>query len=325
MDEINQTQESKKKKQPVSLEQFIAFNNELSALSEAKIPIPLGLKNIGSNQPKALQQISQTISSHIESGKSLEEAIRLEKEQFPAMYYHVVEAGVRSGNISSVLESVSAFTWNFLKIRRSFAHALIYPITTVIIAYALFVLFLAFIVSTLEATYVSLGVVPGEFVQMLSTFSTYLVPWFWVPLLLLIFLLFILFRKQSNSYRLGQYSLFLSWIPGMKKIFSDYNCATFAEVLALLVDHKVPMHESLKLAAETTGDKKIIHSTIGLTNEIELGKPMHIINEKHQLSPYLWYLITQGHRESTFSDSLNNAAEMFRTRASDRSEDSAHG
>ena len=107
----------------------------------------------------------------------------------------------------------------------------------------------------------------------------------------------------------------------MKKIFSDYNCATFAEVLALLVDHKVPMHESLKLAAETTGDKKIIHSIIGMTNEIELGKPMHIMNEKHQISPYLWYLITHGYRESTFSDSLNNAAEMFRTRAIDRSED----
>ncbi len=306
--------------QNLNLEQFIAFNEELSAMAEAKIPIPLGLKNLGSNQPKALKQISLTIGNHIENGKTLPEAIKMEKDQFPPMYYNIVEAGLRSGNLSTALESVSAFSWDFLKIRKSLFQAMIYPVIVVILAYSLFILFLAFFVTIIESTYQSLGATRGLFINGLSMLSANVAFWFWIPLLVILIVFIGLFKKQVSGYGLGSFSFIFACVPGMKGIIKDYSYSTFTEVLSMLIAHKTPMAESLKLAAESTGNQNIIQSVSDLTAELELGKSLDDIPNDKRLPEYLWFLITQGYRESTFSDSLKRAANMYRTRALDRSE-----
>lgn len=306
--------------QKLTLEEFIAFNDELEAMTQAHIPLSLGLKNLGPNQSRGLKNISETIRRHVESGKSLEEAIRIEKESFPPMYSHLVVAGVKAGNLNSALESVSAFSWDFLKVRKSLNQALIYPIIVILIMYTFFILFMAFVVSIFQSTYFALGVESGIFLQTLSSMSENILAWCWIPPLLFVLLFILLFRKKITGFGMGTVSLIFSIIPGMKKILNDYSYSTFTDILSILVRHKTPLAEAIRLSADATGNRQIQQSAINLSAELEMGKALKNSSAKSYLPQHIWYLITQGYEETSFADSLKRASEMYRNRAITRAD-----
>ena len=52
-----------------------------------------------------------------------------------------------------------------------------------------------------------------------------------------------------------------SWLkafPWMRSILANYETANFCELLALLLEHHVTYPEALKLAAESTGNSRLV-------------------------------------------------------------------
>jgi len=63
----------------------------------------------------------------------------------------------------------------------------------------------------------------------------------------------------------------LAWFPFVGWISRHYRRANFAELLALMIEHEVPLPEGLRLAAESTGDARLQRSGWELAAAIERG------------------------------------------------------
>src|SRR5262245_18907603 len=100
----------------VSLEQFVALNDEIVALTRAGVPLELGLRELGADARGNLAALSSSLATRMNAGASLVEALEAAGPRLPAVYRAVVQAGTRAGRLSVALEAVSGFTRELIEL-----------------------------------------------------------------------------------------------------------------------------------------------------------------------------------------------------------------
>ena len=82
---------------------------------------------------------------------------------------------------------------------------------------------------------------------------------FWgvlVPLgLVLVFAVWWWRSNRSLVLQAGESRRVLGWLPGVRRMIATSQAAALAEILALLLEHDVPLGEAVVLAADTVGDR----------------------------------------------------------------------
>jgi general secretion pathway protein F len=130
----------------VSIDQFIALNDELAALVRAGFPLERGLRELGRDIPGALGDTVNVLATRLNHGETLPQALAAEQHRFPGVYRAVVQAGLKAGRLSAALEGLASFARSYADVRRSIGMALIYPLIVLMMAYGLLLFFLLRIV-----------------------------------------------------------------------------------------------------------------------------------------------------------------------------------
>jgi type II secretory pathway component PulF len=124
----------------LSLDQFIALNEEMAALTRAGVPLHRGLLDLGRDLPGGLGAMASKIGRRLEQGEPLEAIIADESHRFPPLYRAVMLAGIRSGNLAAALEGLAATARRAAEMRRMVAVAMLYPVFVLLTAIVLFAL-----------------------------------------------------------------------------------------------------------------------------------------------------------------------------------------
>lgn len=106
---------------PLGADDFKSFNQQLILLVKSGMAVEYGLRLLATDMRRGrLARTIATISRELESGLSLPQAIERHRAEFPADYARLLEAGLRSNNLSAVLINLEAH----LEITHKFADAL---------------------------------------------------------------------------------------------------------------------------------------------------------------------------------------------------------
>lgn len=305
--------------QQVSLEQLIALNDEMAALIRSGIPLESGLMTLGDEMPGRLGRMASFLGARISAGESLDQILASNEDRFPPLWRAVVRAGVRSGRLSSSLESMSTTGRRVAELRSAFWLALVYPIIIVLLAFGSFVLLTT-----------KLAPITLEAFEELTTSSDSLLSWlvdlgataqWWGPAIPA----FAVVIGLLCWYRMGRASLPQSTAgPGRGKASSslmfgslrDGRIAAFAEILALLVRQQVPLHEALELAGAASGDAHLASSSKRLAIQIERGETLVASEENLKaFPPLLGWLISVGGSPENLAQTLAEMAQQYRHRA----------
>ncbi|HEV3120285.1 MAG TPA: type II secretion system F family protein, partial [Isosphaeraceae bacterium] len=125
----------------MTLDEFIALNDEIAALVRVGIPLERGLLAVGKELSGKSGRLAQALAERLNRGETLQQALKAEGAAFPGIYRAVVEAGLRAGRLSVALEGLARFARSYAELRRAVALALFYPLFVGMLAYALFVVF----------------------------------------------------------------------------------------------------------------------------------------------------------------------------------------
>jgi general secretion pathway protein F len=301
----------------VPIEELVALNDEIAALVRAGIPLELGLKELSGSTDRAVDTITKALAERMQRGASLPEALRAEKSAIPDMYRTVVEAGLRAGRLPAALEAVSNFGRELLDLRQRIGLALLYPVIVMALAYGLFVVFLVDALERFRETYELFRIEPGPFLATAVDCAAWVRDWWWAPLVILA-AGFVWWMTTAGASLLdfSGPARPLRLLPGIGRIAAYFQFANFSELLALLVEHEVPLSEALLLSADATLDVAGRETARELALQVERGStPALPSRALASLPPFLAWVLGGAGRGQGLARLLRHAATIYRRRA----------
>lgn len=303
----------------VGLEDLIALNDEIAALSRAGLPLERGLLGFGGEAPGRLGRVASAIGARMEAGASLPEAIGAEGEALPATYRAVVEAGLRSGRLAGALEGLATYGRGFAELRRAVGQAFFYPLIVLTLGYGLFLGFVVALLPRLSAAFASFRLPVTAGMEWLAGLGEWV--WVWGPIVpVLVVALVIAWHGsgRSSALRVGRG---LGWVPWLRVVLSDWRASNFAGWLALLVEHGVPLAEALELAASASGEGELAESGRAIAEATRRGEGLEAaLRAGGSVPPLLGWLIVAGGNRGELATTLRHASETYRLRALRRAE-----
>ncbi len=299
----------------VTVDQLIALNDEIAALTRAGVPLERGLLHLGSDVPGRLGRIANRLGEKLNAGESLSEALASAGEGMPRLYLAVVEAGLRSGRLPVALEGLSAYARGIREAKRSIGMALWYPLIVLSLAYGLFLFLVWFIIPKFVFAFHDMGL-PVQIPLLWLDAVGRTVPYWWPigPGLLLV--LMMLWSGSRLGFGAGWFGWVLLRLPWMGPMVRGYEAASYADLLALLVEHGVPYPEALKLAGEASGDRSLARSSRDLAEAVERGvPPAEALRGRSAFPPILRWLLATVHGQAGLVTSLRQMAERYRGQA----------
>jgi len=303
----------------VSLDQFIALNDEIAALVRVGVPLEEGLVLIGEEMSGPSGKLAQWVAERLGRGEPLEQILAQQPEAFPPLYRSVVQAGLKSGRLAAALEAIATSARRLAQTRRMIAAGMIYPLLVFLVAWGLFV----FYTWKLADTFLRLAEdmeLPGRvFFETLDDWGQSAA--YWGPSVpVAVLLLAWLWWRSSGRASLadpGAAGVLLGWLPGMRPMLHNFQIATFTDVLALLVEHRVPLTEAVVLAADAAGGDGLKEASRQVAEAIRRGEPLdaRTPGAAAALPPLLVWLLSRGQTQDALPAALGRAAEMYHQRA----------
>ena len=301
----------------IGLDDLIALNEEIAALARSGMPMERGLLGVGGDLPGRLGAIASGLGRRMEGGASLVAAIDAEGDAIPPTYRAVVEAGVRSGRLAEALEGLAGFARAYVEMRRAIGLALLYPAIVALVGYGVFVLIVVALIPQIAESFASLRVPVGPWVGVIASFAGW--AWVWGPIVPALFLIGAVgwwSTGRASAFRPGRLGRGLRWVPGVASILDSWIAGQFADWLALLVEHEVPWPAAVRLAADATGEPRLIASASAMASASERGEPAsEAVRGARGLPPLLSWLMSRGGGEASLAASLRHAAATYRERA----------
>ncbi|HEV2969004.1 MAG TPA: type II secretion system F family protein [Pirellulales bacterium] len=308
---------------PITLDELIALNDEILALVRAGVPLEQGLADVGHDVRGSLGRISSMLSERMQRGESLPQALSASQEQFPPLYRAIVEAGIRSGRLAAALEEMSGSVRRLAALRRLVVLAMVYPLLVFFICYGLFLYFALKVAPTLLSAAPMPH--PPAIVRAISHVRDG-IEW-WGPILPTIVLtaaiLWFYRSRRALVLEAGGAARFFAWVPSFRRLLLESRTAGFADTLALLVDHQVPLTEAVVLSAKCSGDARLILAAKQLAADVAdgivagAGAPSGADRGANPIDipPLLRWLIATGGNQPALGKSLREAADTYRRRA----------
>lgn len=296
----------------LSLEQLADLNDEIIGLTRAGVPLEGGLARFAKETRGSAGDVAATLSARIAAGESLTDGLRSEGGRFPEMYATIVESGIRAGRLPVALEAVSDFAREFAELRRTVLQAMVYPLVTMMAAYALFVVFITQVVQHI-ATWRDLAGESSAFgFRTLQWMLDNLQLWVWIPPAALMLGTIAWMRSgRASSFGLRRTSVVIWCLPGMNRIVRCYRHSLFARLAALLIEHGVPFHHAVRLAATGCG-RSVERAALAFAAADERGDRSQVVaQDARGMRPLLRWMLKRQQPGGQLVSGLRMAAQNY--------------
>jgi len=230
------------------------FTRQFATMLEAKIPLTDALTALYYQTPNPiLKEAIFEISSDIESGLSLSQAIEKHGEIFFEFYIHLLQSAEVTGRVEEAMGFLADYLERELLVVAKVKNALIYPV---------FVVFLSIIVGAILVGIVFPQVAPifeeAEFELPLITrvflsIGTFINDWWFTIIIFFVILLIIIIdylRTEEGKAVLDQVLL---TTPPVNNLFRKLYVARFAQVASVLIKGGIPIAQAIEIGGHTIG------------------------------------------------------------------------
>jgi general secretion pathway protein F len=295
----------------------LELSAQLAGLARAGLPLAPSLAALAEELPRGrLRRSMQDLARGLGSGQLLGEALDGQEERVPSHLRGLVAAGVRSGRLGEMLGEFAEFTAIGVEVRRRLWLSLAYPFLTSLITLAVFAFVGIAVLPQFESMFRDFGIpLPGVTVLVLRLMHRTATIWPTLAttggVLVAGGLAARLFLPPAMTRSL------VARVPILGGVAWWTSLAEFCHLLGLLVEHRLPMPEALRLAGEGVQDSGLEATSRLMAEDVEDGKTLaESMALRRGFPPRLPRLIRWGENQGSLPDVLHMAAELFAARAS---------
>ncbi|MDG2220028.1 MAG: hypothetical protein P8L85_01520 [Rubripirellula sp.] len=268
------------------LQRAFAFNREIASLTATGLPMDIGLQR-GETLETKLDHINAHLATRVESGETLDEAIRNATE-LPTRYRASLWAWLHHSNPAIALDCLSSPAQTKSEFGRYVGKTLLYPLLLFCLAYLGLLLLCLYTGPILESLSISLFGLSESTLWLQRMRESILVWAILFPAIVVTLLIgWHLLRRQSHW----------KWIPGSKRYYEAFADANLAKQLAILIEDGQSPEEAFALLRFESATEDLQ----SLANE--------------ELPPLLRWAVSSDLESHSLAGVFNLAAESYRQTA----------
>jgi type IV pilus assembly protein PilC len=237
----------------------------------------VGLEILGTqSENRALKDILMGVKETVEGGSTFAEALKKYPKVFDELYVNLVAAGEVGGILDTILNRLAVYIEKNMKLRKKVKGAMVYPICIVIVAIAVMLILLYYVIPVFEKMFEDFGskqALPAM-TQSLIDFSRWMRDNWYIVLALAVGIptaVHFFKRWPKGRYMWDKAMLKL---PIFGSLFRKVAVARFSRTLGTMVSSGVPILDALEIVAKSAGNRVVEEGVYYTREKISEGKTM---------------------------------------------------
>jgi type IV pilus assembly protein PilC len=302
------------KKNRVKPGDFLLFNQQLSALLRAGIPVLQSINLLKNRSGSStLRVMLADIEEKIKSGVSLSEAFEAQGT-FPKIYTASLLAGEKSGALDDVLSRYVDYLKRNVGVARKLRGAIAYPLFLLAAASFMVAFLTLYIVPRMSELFKGLSTKNGlpTVTVVVLAFSNFIAGniWWLLPLVLvLVFALVIWLRSPSGKLVLHR---FLLRLPIVGNLIKQMTTAQLARSLSTLLSGGITVPDAWNIASESITNLELRRRSQAVLSLIREGRGFTEALDKANWLPELALdMIGIGEKSGSLREMLDEVANFY--------------
>jgi type IV pilus assembly protein PilC len=274
----------------VTVKDKAIFSRQFAALVNAGVALVRGLGVLADQCPNPkLKKALQEISSDVQQGTNLSDAMRKHPKCFDDLYVSMIQAGEVGGVLDDVLNRLSKLLEDVARLQNQIKSAMAYPITVGIIAVLVFLGMTIFLLPTFANIFNELGATLPPFTQFMINISNVLrTPIYAIALVLIIVTLSFVYNQYYQT-RVGRETMdrFFLKMPLFGDLIQKTATARFCRTFGALSRSGVPILTALEIVRDTAGNQVISNAVDEARREVQSGGMISLALQREQVFPVM--------------------------------------
>lgn len=273
----------------VTIKDKAVFSRQFAALVSAGVAMVRGLGVLSEQCTNPKLKVALTaVSTDIQEGVSLSDAMRKHPECFDNLYVSMIQAGEVGGVLDEVLGRLAKLLEDTARLQNQIKSALAYPVVVGSLATIIFLAMTIFIIPVFAGIFKEIGGDLPAFTQVMLDISEFLRS----PkvLVLVILIPIVVFSyKRYYSTRVGRETMdrFFLKMPLFGDLIQKSATARFCRTFGALTRSGVPILTCLEIVRDTAGNQIIANAVDEARREIQTGGMISIALQKEQVFPIM--------------------------------------
>jgi type IV pilus assembly protein PilC len=298
----------------VSVKDKAVFSRQFAALVNAGVALVRGLGVLSEQcQNPKLKRALIEISSDVQQGTTLSDAMRKHPQCFDNLYVSMVQAGEVGGVLDEVLNRLAKLLEDVARLQNQIKSAMSYPVTVGILATIIFIAMTVFLLPIFANIFEQIGTELPPFTQMMMGISEFLRSWRVIVLIALIPVAIFAFRRYYST-RVGRETVdrLMLKMPLFGDLIQKTATARFCRTFGALTRSGVPILTSLEIVRDTAGNQVVANAIDEARKEIQTGGLISIALQKEQVFPLMAIqMISIGEETGELDAKLMKVADFY--------------
>lgn len=297
----------------VTAKDRINFTRQFATLVGAGLPIAQALRTVSEQtQSKPMKAVVEEILAEIEAGHALGDAFAKHPEVFSNVYLSLVRAGEVSGTLDDSLKRIAMQEEKDAKMMSSIKGAMVMPIITLVVIFAVFLYMMLEVVPQVEGLYDDLGQDLPALTMAFVAIKDFILNFWWLAGLIIagIVVGFMQYRKTEHGIR--TMAKFKLNVPMFNGLFRMLYMARLARISQILLSTGVAVLDTLQIAGESTNNVIVMDEVKDAMDKVQAGKAMSEALKDHQyILPLIHQMAAIGEQSGKMDEMLGKAAQVF--------------
>jgi type IV pilus assembly protein PilC len=265
--------------------QLVGFIRELSTMLAVGIPLSETLQTLAIQYRGPFRTVVQQLQDRVATGTSLSQAMRQQPAVFDEICWSITEVGENAGNLDVVLDRLAEFKERAVALRGRIVTALIYPCIVLIVAIAVSVLLMTFVVPKLIAPLVEAGRPIPLPTRIVKAASDGILGYWWVLLLGAAAISIGISALLATERGRRDFERALLRVPLLGGALQKQNIARLAIVMSTLLRGGVVFVTALQVARRTTGNLLVRDALDEIRDAVGSGSDIAVAMERTRAFP----------------------------------------
>ena len=283
---------------------------QLSLLLRSGIPLVEALKIVAkSTKEQHLKNALLESASKVSEGMRFSDSLSKYPKIFEPMYVNLIKASEQVGKLAAILADIAVYEEDKRKNTDKIKTAMVYPMTILVMGFAVLGFLLAFVVPKMESIFASMKQQIPASTQFLLHVSDFVSEY---GLVLLLFIMFIIFSIRYLYRNNNKFRLVLD-----KKLFkinlvSHVSVSKFAHVLSFQLKEGLPLTDALHYASLVIDNKYMYNIVSQVRESVQAGTKFSVAVRNAGIFPELFpAAVSTGESSGNMPELLERVNEFY--------------